>query len=57
MFNLFNFKIRKETKIINHYGALSQMYHKELAKIQKEKLMQYTSSYIVPLDVSKFKDN
>jgi len=28
---------------MNHYGALSQMYHTELAKIQKEKLLKYTS--------------
>ena len=41
---------------MNHYGALSQMYHKELEKVQKEKLTQYASSYIVPLDLTKFKN-
>lgn len=45
-FNFFSralFFCSSETKIVNPYGALSQMYHQEVNKIQQNKLAEFTS--------------
>ncbi|CAF0752504.1 unnamed protein product [Brachionus calyciflorus] len=51
-----NSHIRK-SKIINPYGALSQKYHQEMLNVQKKKLLEYTNSYIKPMDLNQLRKN
>ncbi|RNA27946.1 MAP3K12-binding inhibitory 1 [Brachionus plicatilis] len=43
----------KKSKIINPYGALSQKYQQEMLNVQKKKLIDFTKSYVKPIDVNQ----
>ncbi len=51
-----NLTLSKETKIVNPYGAMSQMYHDELEKVQRDKLEEFVTAYVKPIEtIAKFK--